>query len=177
MHLAQAVEQAAEHPAQEGLGQPAPMLADMVAQGAAGFEAHHQIDGAVGAEKIQHADHVRMVQPGERPPFLEEQLQAVVEVGLEFGRNGRVDFPFTAQGQGVGQVFLDRHRRSFGVVRQIDDRKTAGRKLSLDAVAFKFAAGRQGLIVLGDHGRKWSVWKRVGPRPRGEDGVQGYILP
>jgi hypothetical protein len=70
------------------------------------------------------------------------------------GWTGRLGLAFATQGQGIGQVFLDRHRRARGIVWQVDDRKTAGRQLPLDAVALQFAAGWQSLIVLGHHDRE-----------------------
>ncbi len=152
MHLAEAVKRTAEHLAHERLGQPAAMAADVVAQGLPGFEAHDQVDRFVGAEEIQHAHHVRMVEPGQRAPLLEEQFQAVVEIRLELGGNDGGDLPLAAQDHRIGHVFLDRDRRAGGIVRQIDDRKAAHRKLSLEAVAFKFIACWKRLVVLRKHG-------------------------
>ena len=118
VHLAQAVEHAAEHLAHESLGQPAAVLAEVIAQGVADLVAHHQIDGLVGAEEVQHAHHVGMVQPGQRPALLEEQLQAMVEIRLMLRRNARRDRALGAQRQGIGQ---DRHRRAVAVVGQVNN--------------------------------------------------------
>ena len=50
-------------------------------------------------------------------------------------------------------LHVDQHlRRAGGVVGEIDDRKAADRKLSLEAIAFKFIACWKRLVVLRKHG-------------------------
>jgi len=129
------------------------MLSDVVTQRLAGLETHHQIYGFVGAEEIQHANHIGVVQAGKRAAFFEKKLQAMIEVRLVLGRDVRRDLSLGAQRQRIGHVLLDSHRGSGRVMRQVDDGKATDRKLSFDAVAFQLAAGRQGMVVLGDQGR------------------------
>jgi hypothetical protein len=89
-----------------GFRQPAAMAADVVAQGLPGLEAHDQVDRFVGAEEIQHAHHVRMVQPGQRAPLLEEQFQAVVEIRLELGGMTGVICPSPRRTTALGMYSL-----------------------------------------------------------------------
>ena len=65
MDFAQAVEQAREHHADELLADIAAVLHHMLAQGAAAFVLHHHVDGRIGAEKIEHAHHIRMIEAGQ----------------------------------------------------------------------------------------------------------------
>jgi hypothetical protein len=57
------------------------------------------------------------------------------------GRDDRLDFAFAAQGQAVGQVFLDRDLLALRIGGQIDDRKTAERKLAVYRVLLELVAG------------------------------------
>jgi hypothetical protein len=57
-----------------------------------------------------------------------------------FGDVGR-DLALGAQGQGVGQVFLDGDRRAVLIVGQIDDGEAAQRELPLDPVVVEQKTG------------------------------------
>lgn len=142
MHLAQTVEHARENAANEALGNMSLVLLDKLLQRPAVLVLHDHVNGVVGTKEIQHADHVRVRQARQRPTFLEETLHAVAEGAEVFGRNHRLDVAAGAQGQAVRQIFLDRHLPALGVGRQIDDRKTAERKLAVDNVLFEGVAVR-----------------------------------
>ena len=65
----------------------------------------------------------------------------------------RQDIAFGTEGQGIGQILLDRHRCALGVMREVHDGKPAERNLSLDAVLVELIARRQRMIYLRDsHG-------------------------
>lgn len=134
VHLAQAIEHAREHRADQHLLDLAAVLADVVVQGAAALELHDHVHRAVGAEEVEHPHHVRMHQLGERAAFLEEALHAVAEGEAVLLADLRFGLAFLAQGERVGQVFLDRHGHAMRVAREIDDREAAQRQLPLDAV-------------------------------------------
>ncbi len=141
MNLAQAVEQAGEQAANEAFRDFPAMRLDEFLKGAAVLVLHHHVHGFIGAEEIKHANHVRVRQAGQGAAFLEEALHAVAEGALVIGRDQRLDFPFAAQGEAVGQIFLDRDTIAFAVGRQIDDRKTAQRKLTGYRVFLQLVAG------------------------------------
>lgn len=67
------------------------------------------------------------------------------------GRNDRFDAALAAQGKAVWQVFLDRHFHSRGIGGEIDNRKTAERKLPVDAVVIELETGRKGVVGLLRH--------------------------
>ena len=100
--LAQTVEHADEHIADEAFGHLSAMTLDILVQGASPFELHHHVDRVVGAEKIQHPDHVRMQQPGERAAFLEKTLHAVAESGQILVRHLWLDLALLAQSERIG---------------------------------------------------------------------------
>ena len=79
VHFAQPVQQLREHVADEVLLDRAAARLDVLLQRAAALVAHHQVDGLVGAEEIQHPHHVGVRQARERAAFLEEALHAVAE--------------------------------------------------------------------------------------------------
>ncbi len=149
VHFAQAVHHLVEHPAhvthREYFAR-VPRLArrssfttamaqDQLLQAAALLEVHHQVDGVVGAKEVHHAHHVRVDDPRQRSPFLEEALQAVA-VGRRVlaGDRGR-EFARCAPHQRARQVFLDRESTAFAVEREVDDREAAARDLSCDTIA------------------------------------------
>jgi hypothetical protein len=68
MHLAQAVEHLGKHVANEVLGHPGPVFLDQFLQGAAVLVLHDHVNRVVGAEEIQHADHVRVRKPASARP-------------------------------------------------------------------------------------------------------------
>ena len=153
MDFAQTVEQAREYVADEGFADGALVLADVLLQGAAAFVLHDHVHRVVGAEEVEHAHDVGMVQVGQGAAFLEKALHAMAKGRQVFLGDGRGDLPGAAQCQRIGQVFLDRHRLVVLVVGQIDDREAAERKLPRDAVAVELEAGGQGLVgLLGGHG-------------------------
>src|SRR5690606_31751821 len=124
------------------------------AQGAAGLVLHHPVRGRVGAEELQHEHHIGMVEASERAALLDEALESVIEGRQVLLLDRRQDRPFTAQGQRVGQILLDRDRVVFRIVGQIYDGKPAERNLSLDAVQVELEARWQWMIYLRDsHGR------------------------
>ena len=125
MHLAQAVHKLHEHVADKVFLDFAAALDDVLLQAAPALVLHHHVNGFVGAEKIDHAHHVRMRDARQRAALLEKTLKAVTEQVLVLWRNGRHDLAIAAQRQAGRQVFLDRDRATIFIVGQIDDRKPA----------------------------------------------------
>ena len=151
MHFAQAVEQLGEHVAQEILGDHRPVLLDQLLQCAPVLVFHHHVDGVVGAEKVEHPNDVGVRKACQRAPFLEEALHPVAEGGHVLVADQRADRAFAAQGQRVGQIFLDGDELAVLVGRQIDDGKPAQRKLAFDPVGVELEAWRQGVVGLLRH--------------------------
>jgi hypothetical protein len=84
-----------------------------------------------------------MREPRQRPALLEEALHAVAEGWQVLVGNDRRRLRPRAQGQRVGQVFLDRDTLPLAVGSHIDDRKPAQGQLFLDAVFIELKpAGR-----------------------------------
>jgi uncharacterized protein (TIGR00255 family) len=151
MHLAQAVEQFGEYVAQKILGDDGAVLLDEFLQRPALLVLHDHIDRVVGAEEVEHADHVRMRELGQCATLFEEALHAIAEGRHVLVRDHRFDFTLAAQGQTVGQVLLDRDEALARIAGQIDDRKPAQGELVLNAVFIKLVAGRQGVVCLLRH--------------------------
>ena len=149
--FAQAVEHAGEHAANEALANAAFVFLDVVVEGSSPLELHHHVNGAVGAEEVEHAHDVGMDQLGERPAFLEKTLHPVAEGALMGLGHVGCDFAVTAQGQRVWQVFLDGDRRAVLVVGEVDDREAAKRQLSFDPVVVELKTGREGAVLLSGH--------------------------
>lgn len=151
MHFAQAVEHLGKHVANEILGNHQATFLDEFLQRAAMLILHHHVDRIVGAEKIQHANHVGMGQLRQGPTFFKKTLHAITECRHVFLGNRRLDFAFRPQGQAVWQILLDRDELVLFVGGQIDDRKPAQRKLMLDAVFIELESGRKGVVCLLRH--------------------------
>lgn len=63
----------------------------------------------------------------------------------------RLEFALLAQRERVGQVFLDRDRRAFPVVREVDDGEAAQRKLPFDPVLVQLETGGKWAVRLRRH--------------------------
>jgi len=151
MNLAQPVHQVREDAPDEPLGELVAVALDVELERAAAHVLHHHVAGLVGAEEILDADHVGVRDHRQRPPLLEEALEAVAEDGL-VGLFAEHHFHSVgAQLQRRRQVFLDRERRVLLVAREIDDAEPARRKRLLDAIAVQHVAGGQRLIRLCGH--------------------------
>ena len=146
VHLAQAVQQVHEHVAHEPLGHLVLAHLDLLLQRAAALVAHDHVHRLVGAEEVQHAHDVRVIDLGERAAFLEEALHAVAERRQVLGRARAHDVAFGAQHQRRRQVFLDRDRPAVLVERAIDDRKAAAADLPVDPVVQQLVAAGEGLV-------------------------------
>ena len=132
---------------------------DLLLQRAPALVAHHHVDGLVGAEEIQHADDVGMVDLGERAAFLEKALHPVAERGEVLDRARAHDVALGAQHQRRRQVFLDRDRGAGLVERAIDDRKAAAADLPVDPVVQQLVSAGQGLV--GDGHRRSCLCART----------------
>src|SRR5665213_2020885 len=153
VHFAQAVEQMHEHVAHEALGHLVLAHLDLLLQRAPALVAHHHVHRLVGAEEIEHAHDVRMVDLGERAALLEETLHPVAERREILGGARAHDVALGAQHQRRRQVFLDGHRRAGLVERTVDDRKPTAADLPVDPVVEQLVAGRKCLVGDG-HGLK-----------------------
>jgi len=153
MHLTQAREDPQAHRPDETLAQPPVLLPDVLQERAPFFILHHHVDGLVGAKKVEHPDHVGVVDARERPPFLEETLQPEEEGSLAIGQDLRLDIPFLAPRQGMRQILLDRHRFSFAIAGAIDERKPPFGEQVENAVALHEPPLGQRSVLLCRHGR------------------------
>ncbi len=136
MHLAQPVQQLGEGASQPALRQRRGRALQALLERAAALVAHRHVRGVVGAEKVQHPDHVRVRQRGEGAAFLEEALQAVAEA-RRVGRGGR--------------VLLDRHLRAVIGLRQVDVGEAAAREQAGQPVAGQLVPGGARRVGLGGH--------------------------
>ena len=125
---------------------------DLLLQRAPALVAHHHVHRLVGAEEIQHAHDVRMVDLGERPALLEEALHAVAERRQVLGRARADDVALGAQHERRRQVFLDGDRRAVLVEGAVDDREAAAADLPVDPVVQQLVAADERLVGDG-HGR------------------------
>ena len=151
VHLAQAVQQVRERAADPLLLDRAGLLVDVFLQRAAALVAHHEVHRLVGAEEIDHAHHVRMLQARERAAFLEEAFQAVAERREVFLRHHRRGMVGGAQRERRRQVFLDRHRRFLFVVREVHEREAARGDHPQHPVVLELKAFGQRLVGLRGH--------------------------
>ena len=101
------------------------MPADVIMQRAPALVAHDQINRAVGAEKICHANKIGMIQPRHGAAFFKKAFEAMVKGGLMLRLNNRHDRIRSTQRQTIRQILFNRYRRTLGIVRQIDNRKPA----------------------------------------------------
>jgi hypothetical protein len=154
MHVTQAIQQIRKHPPDEAFADGAAIGLDMLLQGLAALEAHHHVDGVVGAEEVGHADDVGMVDARQRPALLEKTLHAVAEDVVVLVRAGlHDDRSLGAQHQLARQVFLDRHRLVVVVTRQIHHAEAAAADLAHDGVFVQPVAVGQRLVGLSRHSR------------------------
>ena len=152
VHLAQPVQQMHEHVPDEPLGHLVLAHLDLLLQRAAALVAHDHVHRFVGAEEVQHAHDVRVIDLRERAAFLEEALHAVPERRHVLGRRRAHDVAVGAQHERRRQVFLDRDRHAGFVERAVDDRETAAADLPVDPVVQQLIPAGEGLIGDG-HGR------------------------
>jgi len=154
MHFSQAIQKLCKHPPDEALADGATIGLDMLLQRFAALEAHHHVDGVVGAKEIGHANDVGMVDARQRPPLLEKALHAVTEDIVVFSRTGlHDDRAFGTQHQRARQVFLDRHRLVFVVARQIHHAEAATTNLAHNGVFVQPITVGQRLVGLSRHSR------------------------
>jgi len=113
--------------------------------------AHHQVDGLVGAEDVAHAHDVRMLQARDGARLLEEQLHPRAEHGEVSLGDLRLRRAVHAQRERRRQVLLDRDRLVLLVVREVDERKAAGREHAHDAVVLEPRAFGERLVGLRGH--------------------------
>ncbi len=168
VHLAQPVRHLGEHPPHVALGDhdlavAAAVPEDDLLQASSLLVGHHQVDGLVGAEEIHHAHHVRVQDPRERPPLLEEALQAVAVGGEVVRRDHRRELALLAAHQRAGQVLLDGEALAAGILGEIDDGEPAAGDLSYNTVPADLEAVRQRCVRLGTHAcrRRSSVAARA----------------
>ena len=151
MHFAQAVQELGESRAQPDFVGQATTGTDMAIERAAPLVAHDEIHSVVGAEKIDDAHDVRVLQARERAPFLEKALHAVAKPRQIARGHLRRGVAVGAHGERRRQVLLDRHRRFVLVVRKIDEGKAARGECAHDAIVLEAASRGQRLIGLGRH--------------------------
>jgi hypothetical protein len=116
---------------------------DEILQGGALQVVHHHVDGFVLAEEIEHAHHRGVRDLRQRTAFFKEAFEAQAVQRELFGGHLGQQLPRRARGQGRRQVFLDSDLLAFGVERQIDHTKAAGRQSAYHAVAPNDGIGRQ----------------------------------
>ena len=77
MDFAQAVQQVHEYVTHQPFGHLVLPQLDLLLQRAPALIAHHHVHRFVGAEEIEHAHDVRVVDLGQRSPFLEKALHSI----------------------------------------------------------------------------------------------------
>ena len=99
MHFAQAVQQMHEDVPDEALGHLVLPHLNLLLQRAAALVAHDHVHRFVGAKEVQHANDIRMIDLGERPPLFEKALHSVAERRQILDRRCANDIAFGAQHQ------------------------------------------------------------------------------
>jgi hypothetical protein len=102
--------------------------------------------GFVGAEEIQHAHDVGVVDLGERAAFLEEALHPIAERRQVLGGGRANDIALGTQHERRRQVFLDGDRCARIVESAIDDRKAAAADLAINPVIEQLVSGGECLV-------------------------------
>lgn len=113
--------------------------------------AHHQIDGVVGTEEVQHPHHMRMNDGSECPAFVKETFQTDAIQLKMLRRHGGLAFALGATGQCCRQVLFNGDRMPVFVLGEVHNAKAADRDLLYNAVSADFYAIRQGCVVLNGH--------------------------
>ena len=123
-----------ENAANEAFRQAILFDLDVLLQGAAILVAHHHVHGFVGAEEIQHAHHVRMVDSRQRPALFKKAFHAVAEGRQIFDGAGADDVALHPHAERGGHVFLDGDDFPVLIGGAIDNREAASTDLLFDAV-------------------------------------------
>src|SRR5690606_1166155 len=156
MHFAQAIHDLGESLANEALGYDGffPLFAplkNVVLQRSARFIRHDHVDGLVGTEEVDHADHVRMKDARQGTALLEEAFETDAEDRQVFRCDQRNQLARLAQGQRARQIRLDGNLIARFILRQIDNTEAAGSNLLYNAVSVNIQAIRQWRVFLNSH--------------------------
>ena len=111
---------------------------------------HHDVGGAVGLEEMLYLHDVRVFEAGHHPGFVQEPVQAPVEVRLVPGGFGQDGHVLLAQGQVRRQALLDGHRDVQGdVPAEIGDAEPAVAQDPVELEVLHTGALGQGQTVVG----------------------------